>query len=106
MTTMRERAIEAAATAITASIRSNGDLLCVAHDSPDGTVLVDGDVDPARAATAAYDAILTVLMEPSEAMCSAGQWQISDNLTVSVCLENNAKAKKVFQAMLKAATAQ
>jgi hypothetical protein len=41
--------------------------------------------------------------EPSDLMRSAGQWAISDNLTVSVCVENNFKAADIWRAMWDAA---
>lgn len=44
-----------------------------------------------------------VPVEPTDVMRAAGQWTISDNLTVSVCVENNNKAAAVYRAMLAAA---
>jgi hypothetical protein len=45
-------------------------------------------------------AVLQALREPSDLMRTSGQWAISDNLTVSVCVENNFKAAEVWQAMI------
>lgn len=55
--------------------------------------------------TAARSAI-EAMREPTDLMRSAGQWAISDNLTVSVCLANSEKAKDVWQAMISKALAE
>jgi len=52
-----------------------------------------------KAARAAIEA----MREPTEEMLAAGQWTISDNLTVSVCVENNRKAREIWQSMIDAA---
>ena len=38
--------------------------------------------------------------EPDMFMRAAGQWTISENLTVSVCVANNFKATEIYKAMI------
>ena len=45
-------------------------------------------------------AAIEAMREPNDVMLAAGQWTISDNLTVSVCVENNRKAAQIWQAMI------
>jgi hypothetical protein len=48
-------------------------------------------------------AAIEAMREPDGVMRARGQWTISDNLTVSVCVENNRKAAEIWQAMIDAA---
>jgi hypothetical protein len=61
---------------------------------------------PEPVAEAIARAVLQAIREPSDLMRSHGQWAISDNLTVSVCVENNLKAAEVWQAMIDTALSE
>ena len=51
-------------------------------------------------AKAVASLLLGEMMEPDQFMRAAGQWTISDNTTISVCLKHNKLAEDVWQAML------
>lgn len=101
MTTMRERAIEAAAHAFNPELWDNSKWI----EPDESEWLAHKRTEAVTNTTAAYDAILTVLMEPSEEVANAGgkagDWdeRVGDD-------DAPAHAISVLQAMLKAATAQ
>lgn len=53
--------------------------------------------------TADARAAIAAMREPTGVMRAQGQWAISENLTVNVCLQNNTDAAKIYTAMCDAA---
>lgn len=67
----------------------------------------DGETEALKEDWLAFaDAGLETMDEPTDLMRSHGQWAISDNLTVSACVENAVTAERVWRRMLATARSE